>query len=121
MFGKYLSKIGVTRSFSGGIVTTGSMAIAFGLLNHIQDGQTFIGFSFAVRIVEAVGNAAFLTSSFSMVADLFPKTVATVFSLLEMFLGVGIILGPAVGSILYEAGGYTLPFAIFGSLLMALV
>ena len=33
------------------------------------------------------------------------------------------ILGPTVGGILYEAGGYTLPFAILGSilLLMALI
>ena len=34
-----------------------------------------------VRAVEALGNTAFLTSSFSMVAQLFPNTVATVFAL----------------------------------------
>jgi hypothetical protein len=46
-----------------------------------QDGTYFIVWSVVIRTVEALGNAAFLTSSFSMVAQLFPNTVATVFAL----------------------------------------
>jgi hypothetical protein len=50
----------------------------------VQCGQTFILWSLVLRTVEALGNAAFLTSSFSMVAQLFPNTVATVFALGEL-------------------------------------
>jgi hypothetical protein len=35
--------------------------------------------SYMVRIVEALGNAAFLTASFALVAAEFPRSVATTF------------------------------------------
>ena len=33
-----------------------------------------------------------------------------------MFFGLGYMLGPAFGAFLYKAGGFTLPFAIVGSI-----
>jgi hypothetical protein len=47
----------------------------------MQDGRTFIICSLVVRALEGLGNAAFLTSSFSLVAQLFTNSVATVFAL----------------------------------------
>jgi hypothetical protein len=47
----------------------------------MQDGRTFIVCSLVVRALEGLGNAAFLTSSFSLVAQLFTNSVATVFAL----------------------------------------
>jgi hypothetical protein len=51
----------------------------------VQDGRTFIICSLVVRALEGLGNAAFLTSSFSLVAQLFTNSVATVFALGEKF------------------------------------
>ena len=45
------------------------------------------------RIIEACGNAGFLTGSFSMIAKEFPDNVATMFAILETFFGIGMILG----------------------------
>ena len=53
------------------------MCVAFGFLNKIYDCRTFIGFSFAIRIVEAVGNSAFLSASFTLVAKMFPNAVSS--------------------------------------------
>lgn len=39
----------------------------------------FITLAFAIRIVEALGNAAFLTASFAIIAKEFPNNVATTF------------------------------------------
>jgi hypothetical protein len=39
----------------------------------------FIVLSFLIRIVEALGNAAFLTASFAIIAKEFPDNVATTF------------------------------------------
>lgn len=39
----------------------------------------FIALSFVIRIVEATGNAAFLTASFAIIAKEFPNNVATMF------------------------------------------
>ena len=45
----------------------------------MEDTQLFIGLSFAIRIVEAMGNAGFLTASFAIIAKEFPDNVATTF------------------------------------------
>ena len=49
------------------------------VLDHVYSADAFIGLSFAVRIVEALGSAAFLTASFAIVAAEFPDSVATTF------------------------------------------
>lgn len=51
----------------------------FRLLDKVSGHYPFIILSFIIRIVEAVGNAAFLTASFAIIAKEFPDSVATVF------------------------------------------
>lgn len=116
--GKYLPRIGIGRAFSGGISITGFMCVAFGFLNRVNDGKSFIALSFVIRILEACGNSAFLSSSFTLVAQMFPNTVSTVFGVVEMSFGVGMILGPTVGRALYQLGGFTTPFGVLGGILL---
>lgn len=49
-----------------------------------------------------MGNAAFLTASFAIIAQEFPNNVATTFASLETFFGLGLIVGPTVGGALYQ-------------------
>lgn len=44
-----------------------------------QGHTLFISLAFAVRIVEALGNAAFLTASFAIIAKEFPNHISTTF------------------------------------------
>lgn len=60
----------------------------------------FISLAFLIRIIEAMGNAAFLTSSFAIIAKEFPNSVGTTFATLETFFGLGLIAGPMV-SVIY--------------------
>ena len=53
-----------------------------------------------------------------MIAKEFPENVATMFTILETFFGIGMIVGPTVGGALYEAGGFTLPFVLLGTILV---
>ena len=71
-----------------------------------------------MRALEAVGNSCFLTSSFSIVAEIFPDKTGSMFAILEAFFGLGLIIGPTVGSALYQFGGYLAPFAILGTFLV---
>ena len=140
MLGKNLRKLGAKRVFNLGILTTGTCSVLFGVLDRIPSGKLFIGISIVVRSVEAVGNSGFLTGKhilhileiersylkrilsfsaiFSMIAKEFPDRVATMFATLEAFFGLGLIFGPSIGGILYQAGGYTLPFVVLGSILI---
>lgn len=118
LYGQYISKIGPKLMFNAGIYITGTTCILFGFLNHINETKPFIYLSFLVRIVEALGNAGFLTASFSIIATEFPNNVGATFAALETCFGVGLIVGPTVGGALYEVGGYTLPFVCMGSVLL---
>ncbi|KAI4465882.1 major facilitator superfamily [Holotrichia oblita] len=117
LYGQHLNKIGVKLMFNGGIYTTGICAILFGLLDKVEGHYPFIILSFVIRIIEAMGNAAFLTASFAIIAKEFPDNVATTFASLETFFGLGLIVGPTVGGALYQIGGYTTPFAVLGTAL----
>ena len=55
-----------------------------------------------------------LTGSFSMIVKYFPDNMATMFAILETFFALGMIAGPTAGGILYEAGGFMLPFISLG-------
>ncbi|CAB3221001.1 unnamed protein product [Arctia plantaginis] len=116
-YGAHLNKLGMKLLFNGGILTTGTCAILFGMLDKVEGHVPFITLSFIIRIIEAMGNAAFLTASFAIIAKEFPNNVATMFASLETFFGLGLIVGPTLGGALYAAGGYTLPFAVLGSAL----
>jgi len=117
IIGTYLNYIGVKRTLNLGIGLVGIILILYGCLGMIQSGKVFLGLSFVLRIFEACGNSAFLTGSFSAIAREFPTNVASMFALIELFFGIGEIVGPVVGGALYEVGGFTLPFAVMGSIL----
>jgi len=117
IIGANLNRMGMKMTLNVGIGTVGVSSILFGLLDKIEDGKTFLALSFTLRIIEACGNSAFLTGSFSMIAKEFPDNVATMFAILETFFGIGMIMGPTVGGALYEAGGFTLPFVTLGGVL----
>jgi MFS family permease len=117
VYGKHLNRIGPKYLFNGGIFTTGVCAILFGFLDRVEGHYPFIILSFVIRIVEAMGNAAFLTASFAIIAMEFPDNVATTFASLETFFGLGLIVGPTVGGALYQVGGFVTPFLILGSTL----
>jgi len=117
IIGSYLNVIGVKRTLNVGIALVGVILVLYGCLGMIQNGKLFLGLSFVLRIFEACGNSAFLTGSFSAIAREFPTNVASMFALIELFFGIGEIVGPVVGGALYEVGGFTLPFAVMGSIL----
>ncbi|XP_042859974.1 MFS-type transporter SLC18B1-like [Penaeus japonicus] len=118
IYGTYLNKIGPKFMFNAGIFTTATTCILFGFLDRINDTRAFVGFSFVIRIVEAMGNSGFLTASFSIIAKEFPENVGATFASLETCFGLGLIVGPTMGGALFELGGFTLPFITLGGMLL---
>ena len=57
--------IGSKKMFVLGLLMTGLTAILFGFLNYLPSGALFFWGSLLIRILEAIGDAAFVTSSFS--------------------------------------------------------
>ncbi|XP_070209140.1 MFS-type transporter SLC18B1-like isoform X2 [Littorina saxatilis] len=118
IFGNYIAIIGPKSAFVSGQFLSGGCSILFGLLYMSPPGVPFIALCFAVRIVQALGASAFVTASFALIANEFPENVGTAFGALETFTGLGYVVGPLLGGVLYEVGGFGTPFFVMGALLI---
>lgn len=121
ILGKYIVQIGAKFMLIMGLFVSSACTIMFGLLNQVPAGPAFITLCFVVRSVDAIGFAAAMTSSFALTAKIFPNNVATVLGSLEIFTGLGLILGPPVGGWFYQSFGYEVPFMLLGCLLLIMV
>ncbi|KAK3578255.1 hypothetical protein CHS0354_011578 [Potamilus streckersoni] len=119
VIGKLMPKLGSRFVFLSGLFMTGGCTVLFGFLHYVpvDDGGTvFITLSFIIRIVLAIGCTAQQTASILMIMKFFPDNMMTVFGMGEIFVGIGMVSGPAIGGFLYASGGFMLPFALIGGL-----
>ncbi|XP_021246943.1 MFS-type transporter SLC18B1 isoform X2 [Numida meleagris] len=121
ILGNYLTKIGAKFMFVAGLFVSGCVTILFGMLDKVPSGPVFIGLCVLVRVMDAIGFAAAMTASFSILAKAFPNNIATVLGSLEIFTGLGLVLGPPLGGFLYQSFGYEVPFVTLGCVVLVLV
>ncbi|XP_059907225.1 MFS-type transporter SLC18B1-like [Gadus macrocephalus] len=121
LMGTYIVQIGAKFMLVSGLFVSGGCTIMFGFLDRAPSGSVFIALCFIVRSIDAIGFAAAATSSIALASKVFPNNVATVLGSLEMFTGLGLILGPPLGGWLYQAYGYELPFLVLGCILLLMV
>lgn len=121
IFGKYLGKYQAYRIFLIGLFICGVANILFGSLQWINDKVMFLALSVALRSISAIGEAAFMTSIYSLATRITSKNrQSTALSLIETFFGMGLITGPAIGGILYDQKGFYFPFLILGCVTLSL-
>ncbi|RWS13125.1 MFS-type transporter-like protein, partial [Dinothrombium tinctorium] len=98
-----------------GLFIAGYTYALFGLLRWSPPGNMFVALSFIIRSITAIGGAAFSTGGYTSVAVYFPSHMAQMIGTVEMSLGFGMIAGPAIGGVLYQVGGFNLPFFVMGT------
>ncbi|XP_048386604.1 MFS-type transporter SLC18B1 isoform X5 [Stegostoma tigrinum] len=121
LLGKYIVQVGAKFMFVSGMFISGCCTILFGLLDKAPDGLIFIVLCFIIRSLDAIGFSGCVTASFSILAATFPNNVATIMGLLEIFTGLGLVLGPPVGGFLYQMFGYEVPFIALGCIVLSMV
>ncbi|XP_033723633.1 MFS-type transporter SLC18B1 isoform X2 [Tursiops truncatus] len=121
VFGKYLVHIGAKFMFVAGMSVSGGVTVLFGVLDQVPEGPMFIAMCFLVRIIDAISFAAAITASSSILAKAFPNNVATVMGSVESFSGLGLVLGPPLGGLLYQSFGYEVPFILLGCIVLLMV
>ena len=75
---------------------------------------------FAVRSVESIGASMYTIAAYAIAGKMFPENIAFVYSVLETGNGVGNMIGPSAGGILFAIGGFYLPFVATGGVLLVL-
>ncbi|KAF6116141.1 solute carrier family 18 member B1 [Phyllostomus discolor] len=121
LFGKYLVHIGAKFMFVAGMFVSGGVTVLFGVLDQVPEGPIYIALCFLVRIIDAISFAAAITASSSILTKTFPNNVATVLGSLEIFSGLGLVLGPPLGGFLYQSFGYEVPFISLGCIILLMV
>uniref|UniRef100_A0A671SJE7 MFS-type transporter SLC18B1-like n=1 Tax=Sinocyclocheilus anshuiensis TaxID=1608454 RepID=A0A671SJE7_9TELE len=119
ILGKYIVQIGAKFMIVAGLFVSSGCTVLFGFLDQVSDGTVFIVLCFITRCINAIGFSAAVTSSFAVSGKVFPDNIATVLGFMEIFTGLGLILGPPLGGWLYQSFGYEIPFVFTGCLLFA--
>ncbi|XP_046368872.2 MFS-type transporter SLC18B1-like [Haliotis rufescens] len=121
LIGKYIPNIGSRFIYLSGVFFAGGCTLLFGILEYIPltDGQlVFVVFCFLMQIVLSIGVTAQQTAAFTMASKEFGSNFTAVFGMMEVFVGLGMTVGPAIGGFLYTLGGFHLPFVVVGCLIV---
>ncbi len=78
--------------------------------------MTFLAYSYVLRVLEGIAEAASWSAVFAMLLQMFPSNVATAYSLTEASFSFSEMVGPTLGALLYSVGGFALPFELCGVL-----
>ena len=98
----------------GGFLFSSSNAV-FGTFCYLNGTLLFIWLCILSRLTMGFGASAVWCSGYSLLLPLVPKWSTKIISIFNFVIGIGIITGPAAGSVLYSIGGYPLPFLVSGS------
>jgi MFS family permease len=89
-----------------------------GYLEYVDNQIYFIILSFAARILGGIGAGANSTACMAILISFDSVDREKYIGLIEASLGLGLLLGPPIGSGFYVLGGYKAPFLAFGKLIL---
>ena len=113
-FGKYGGNVSPRFLYIPGSFAIAACTLVFGTLHFIDNLSLFLCLSYFLRTILGMANAAGWSSLLAALITIFPDKVAKIVASSEFFYGIGYMLGPAVGALLYNLGGFVLPFEMIG-------
>ena len=75
-----------------------------------DETTTFVFFSFLWKFLCGIGAGINSTASFAIIAAHYSAEREKTIGMMEMFAGVGLLIGPIFGGLMHYIGGYILPF-----------
>ena len=115
--GQHIQSLGARRFLILGALTVGLGNAGFGSLQAVSDHIPFLSLSVVIRVLTAVGESCVATASITLAGQqTLEEHRGKAISVVETGFGVGTMLGPTVGGVLYDYGGFFLPFTVTGVL-----
>lgn len=113
--GTIIPKVGRSNLIRLGVVCMGISFVMLGAAEAIEDPDTFILISLITRFVQGFSSSAIQTTCYSISTNFYPDHKEALVGYIEAVTGVGLILGPLIGTALYSVGGYAFTFYAFSS------
>lgn len=118
---KILQTYSKKKVFVVGSVIYALSVIGFGLLVILND-TLFLIFAFIFRSFQGGSNAAVYTTAYSVFSSMYEgQDIMKINSYFKSTLGIGLVIGLLLGTLLYMIGGYVTPFIVFGSFFLVYI
>jgi MFS family permease len=111
--GKYQFQLGRRNLSRWGMLIVAFPFLGFWLNDFSTSSFTFISIFILMRVIQGIGTSMVQTSAYAILTLTYPHDVNFVVSCLEMAAGLGLSLGPVIGTMLYKFGGIELTFISF--------
>jgi MFS family permease len=116
MVGKMIAILGRRNLIVFGMLLMGTSFIVFGVITDLENKNAFITLALLNRFLQGFASSLIQTTMYSISTNFFPLHKDAMVGYIEAVTGVGLIMGPLIGSALYSIGGYKFIFYAFGSL-----
>jgi MFS family permease len=83
----------------------------------LSNSKTFFALSLIVRFIQGVGDSMVATSSYSIVSIEFPHQREVYIGYCQTAVGLGLLLGPVIGTGIFNFAGYEGTFYVLGGIL----
>lgn len=90
--------------------------ILFGAVIHIDSYAVFITISVIARGIQGIGLGAYGAIAYAYLPLLYPDSVEKTIAFMELLTGLGLMLGPLIGGVLFLLGGYQCPFYLMSGI-----
>ena len=98
--------------FCAGAIISSSSNGLFGLMGWSVGGLPYIVVCILIRIVMGTGASMVLSTGVPLLVPIYPEWAGKITSLIETSVGLGLMIGPSLGSAFYSLGGYPMPFLV---------
>ena len=83
-------------------------------LYKVKNKNTFVFYSILAQVLGGIGAGANTTASMAILSSFPTDEREKYIGYIEASVGLGFLMGPLLGAMLYSFGGFMLPFAVFG-------
>ena len=112
--GKLLTRFGRKFILIFGLTMMGCSMFCFGFITYIESHVVLIIVWLIIRAIQGCSSSMIQTTSYAIVAITFPEEQQRYLGFLEASMGVGLLVGPVAGSILYSTLGFKATFFWIG-------
>ena len=110
IFGSFVSSKNSKFFYCTGAMLSACCSGLFGVMGYSVGGAPFIILCTVIRATMGIGAAMMYATGVTLLVPIYPEWSGRVTSLIETSFGTGMLIGPLVGSSLFNIGGYELPF-----------